>query len=180
MTSLTRHHRTALAGAALAVGLLASAGASAQNLRNCIDTLQGMPDYSRFVGAVIRTHLVNDFRNAREMTIFAPTNEAAGKLSQVLIDRVFPVTENQRDVDPVLGLAAVGVHTVPATMPITMLTNGLRMTTTGGSALVVTVTPGTPPVTTVTAANGVVARVVQPGIPCSNGVIHGIDTVLFK
>jgi uncharacterized surface protein with fasciclin (FAS1) repeats len=32
----------------------------------------------------------------------------------------------------------------------------------------------------ITAAEGVTARVTQADIPCSNGVIHGIDRVLIR
>ncbi|WP_431280720.1 fasciclin domain-containing protein [Humitalea sp. 24SJ18S-53] len=184
MKTMTRHCRTAtLAGTALAAGLFASTGASAQTpLRNCIDTLQGMPEYSRFVGAVIRSHLVQDMRNAQAITVFAPNNAAAAKVNPALIDRVFPMEESggPRTADPILSLAAIGVHTTNQRLPSATLTNGQSITTSGGTPLTVAVSNATPPVTTVTAANGVVATVVTAAIPCSNGAIYGIDTVLFR
>jgi len=169
-----------LAGTALMAGLVASTGASAQTpLRSCIDTLQGMPEYSRFVGAVIRSHVVNDLRNAQAITIFAPNNAAAAKLNPAIVDAVFPMQEGGgRTADPVLSLAAIGVHV--SNQRVAGLTNGQSIMTSGGTPLTVAVSNATPPVTTVSAVNGVVSTVTGPAIPCLNGTIYGLDTVLFR
>ncbi|HEV7267737.1 MAG TPA: hypothetical protein VGN83_22955, partial [Falsiroseomonas sp.] len=61
-----------LSALAVAVGGVAAPDASAQQ-RNCIDTLAGMSEFSRFVNGVIRTRGVAAIRNANSVTIFAPT-----------------------------------------------------------------------------------------------------------
>lgn len=178
-------HTAALRGLAMAAGLVAVAalpsGAAAQ-ARNCIDTLAGMSDYSRMVNAVTRSHMVNELRNAQNITIFAPTNSAINQVNPMLVDRLFPRGDSgSRDVDPVLASAAIQAHVVQNRMPAASLAQTGQVRTMAGTPLTFAGPSGTGEAgATITAAEGVTARIVQGDIPCANGVIHGIDRVLIR
>nr|WP_235913684.1 fasciclin domain-containing protein [Pseudoroseomonas coralli] len=166
----------------LALGMAAFAGlhaseASAQQ-KNCIDVLAGNKQFSRFVNGIVHTHLSNQMRNANEITIFAPTNDAVGHINQVLLDRLFPMEEgNSRQADPVLAPAAVGAHIVQGKHSREQLRHGANFTTVSGTPLSVQATGDT---LRVQGAGGTEARVTQADIQCSNGVIHAIDAPLLR
>lgn len=168
------------AGVAVA-GALLPAGAWAQE-RNCIDTLAGMPDYSRLVGAVTRSHMVSELRNMQNVTIFAPTNQAIDQVNPQLVDRLFPRDQagGGREADPVLASAAIQAHIVQGRIPASALGQGVRLTTMAGTPLTFAGPGGSERGAQITAGQNVTARVTQGDIPCSNGVIHGIDTVLIR
>lgn len=175
----------ALRGLAMAAGLAAAAalptGAAAQ-ARNCIDTLAGMSEYSRMVNAVTRSHMVNELRNAQNITIFAPTNQAINQVNPMIVDRLFPRADTgTREADPVLAAAAMQAHIVQQRMPAASLVQVGQVRTMAGTPLTFSGPRGAGEAgPTVTAAEGVTARVVQGDIPCANGVIHGIDRVLIR
>lgn len=167
------------AGVAMATAIFAP-GAQAQQ-RNCIDTLAGMPEYSRLVGAVTRSHMVNDLRNMQNITIFAPNNEAIDKVNPQLVDRLFPRDESGgREADPVLAAAAIQAHIVQGRIPAAALSQGISLTTLAGTPLSFSRPAGGEAGAQVTAAQNVTARVTRGDMPCANGVIHGIDSVLIR
>jgi uncharacterized surface protein with fasciclin (FAS1) repeats len=173
----------ALTCLSLAASLAAAlpTGAAAQ-ARNCIDTLAGMPDYSRMVNAVTHSHMVNDLRNMQNVTIFAPTNRAIDAVSSVVVDRLFPrdPAGGGRQADPILATAAIQAHVVQGRMPASALAQGVHLTTVAGSQLTVAAPATGERGATITGPGGVSARIVQGDIPCSNGVIHGIDGALVR
>lgn len=169
-----------LAASVAVAGTLLPAGAEAQQ-RNCIDTLAGMPEYSRLVNAVTRSHMVNDLRNMQNVTIFAPNNQAIDQVNPQLVDRLFPRDDSGgREADPVLAAAAIQAHIVQGRIPAAALGQFTRLTTLAGTPLSFTGPGGSERGAQVTAAQNVTARVTQGDIPCSNGVIHGIDGVLIR
>ena len=166
--------------AGLAVAAALPTGASAQP-RNCIDTLAGLQDYSRMVNAVTRSHMVNELRNAQNITIFAPTNQAINQVHPMIVDRLFPRADTgTREADPVLAAAAIQAHTVQNRMPAATLIQTRQANTMAGTPLTFAAAGTGEAGPTVSAAEGVTARVVQADIPCANGVIHGIDRVLIR
>jgi uncharacterized surface protein with fasciclin (FAS1) repeats len=167
----------ALGALAVAVGAVGAPGASAQQ-RNCIDTLAGMSEFSRFANGVVRAGAVSDFRNANSITIFAPTNDAlSGGARSVLIDRLFPVVDGNREPDRVLAPAAFQAHVVQGRRDSAALGQGGELTTVAGTPLRLSLANG---VLTVVEKGDVVARVTRADIPCSNGVIHAIDAPLIR
>lgn len=177
--------RTAPAIAAITLGLglalaLPTRDANAQS-RNCIDTLAGMPEYSRFVGAVARASLINDVHNMQNITLFVPTNTAIEQAPPGLVDRLFPRgNEGAREADPVLAGAALSAHIVEGRLPAAALATGVRVRTMAGTTISTTVPPGTERAVVITAGEGVSAKITQADVPCNNGVIHGIDRVLIR
>ncbi|WP_237216497.1 fasciclin domain-containing protein [Falsiroseomonas oryziterrae] len=140
-----------------------------------------MPEFSRMVGAVTRSHMANDLRFAQNITIFAPTNAAMDSVSPLVADRIFPRDESGvREADPVLAAAAINSHIVPGRIPAAALAEGLRLVTMAGTPITIGNTPGAERGVTVSAGPNVSARVVQRDIPCANGMVHGIDRVLVR
>ena len=177
ITASSALRATLLAAAAVAAGAVAAPGAQAQQ-RNCIDTLAGLPEFSRFVNAVVHTHVVQDFRQARDITVFAPTNDGLRRADPTLMDRLFPRDDmGQREADPVLAPAAIGAHVVTGRHDAAELGRGAQFTTVAGTPLTVTRTADG---LTVQGAAKMQARVIRLDIACSNGVIQGIDTVLIR
>lgn len=146
--------------------------ASAQ-LRSCVDTLAGMPDFSRFVNGIVRTSVAGSMRNAHEITIFAPTNAALNHMNAMLLDRLFPMQDGGRQADPILAPAAIGAHVVSGRLDTTALAAAGTLTSVAGTPITVTGTM-------VKGADGVEATITQPNIACSNGLIQGIDAPLIR
>jgi uncharacterized surface protein with fasciclin (FAS1) repeats len=143
-----------------------------------MDTLTADREFSRFVNGLVNTHLVQDFRQARDITIFAPTNNGLQRMNAVVIDRLFPRDEGgSRQADPVLAPAAVGAHVVQGRHSAAELARGQQFTAVSGTPLSTSGAGGT---VTVSGAGGTQARVTRADIACSNGVIHGIDAPLIR
>jgi uncharacterized surface protein with fasciclin (FAS1) repeats len=176
---------SALTGLALAAGLaatLALPGGAAAQQRNCIDTLAGMPDYSRMVNAVTHSHMVNELRTMQNITIFAPTNAAIDHVNPQIVDRLFPrdPSSGGRTADPLLATAAIQAHIVNGRIPAAALAQGVQLTSLAGTQLSIAAPGSGERSPTITAPGGVTARIAQGDIPCTNGVIHGIDAALVR
>lgn len=98
-------------------------------------------------------------------TVFAPTDEAFAALPQDALQELLRPENKQ------LLVQILTYHVVPASVQSSQLQSG-EVKTVGGEAVTVKVNSG----------SGVTvndARVVQPDIQASNGVIHAIDKVLL-
>jgi uncharacterized surface protein with fasciclin (FAS1) repeats len=167
----------ALCALAVTAGAVTAPSASAQQ-RNSIDVLAGMGEFSRFVNGVIRARAVADFRNANSITIFAPTNDAlSGGARSVLVDRIFPVVDGNREADPVLAPAAFQAHVVQGRHDAAALGQSGSLTTAAGTQLRHSSANGA---VTLAAQGDATARVTRADIACSNGVIHAIDAPLIR
>jgi uncharacterized surface protein with fasciclin (FAS1) repeats len=168
-------------GLGLAVGLTAAPSPASAQLRNCVDTLAGMPEYARFVNAITSSHMVNTVRGMQNITIFAPNNAAIDKVPPTLVDRIFPRDPggSGREPDPVLAPAALGAHIIQGRFPAAALAQGPQLTTQAGSTLSFSRPQGSQSLQ-VSAGQNVTASVVQGDVACANGVIHGIDSVLIR
>jgi uncharacterized surface protein with fasciclin (FAS1) repeats len=160
------------------VAVVAAAPVATAQPRNCIDTLAGLPEFSRFVNAVTLTHVGQDFRQAGNITVFAPTNDAVRHQNPTLMDRLFPRDDmGNIEADPVLAPAAIGAHVVVGRHGAAELARGQQFNTVAGTPLR---TMGSGETVTVQGAANIQARVTRPDIACSNGVIQGIDAVLIR
>lgn len=175
--------KTLAAGATAAVMTLSVHAAQAQN---CMDVLSRTPEAGSFVSALVRTGQTTLLRGSGPFTILAPTNEAVSKLPMHFRTGVFgTAASSEQDMDPVLAPAVVNAHIIDGKHMAAEVQAGpstQSMTTRNGNELRL-----------VRGADGrfslqpqgrgrraVEGHVVRADIPCSNGVIHLVDTVLVR
>jgi uncharacterized surface protein with fasciclin (FAS1) repeats len=174
-------------------GLAVAVAAAAMTLtvqvaqaQNCMDVLSRTPEASSFVAALTRTGQTSLLRGPGPFTILAPTNEAASKVSPNLRTSVFgSAAFSEQDMDPVLAPAVMNAHIIDGKHTAAEVQAGAStqsFTTRNGNELKL-----------VRGADGrfslqpqgrgrraVEGHVVRADIPCSNGVIHLVDTVLIR
>ncbi|WP_439598330.1 fasciclin domain-containing protein [Falsiroseomonas sp.] len=178
MTASRFSRRAAFGAAVFLAGAIGAQGAMAQNA-NCIDTIAGLPEASRFVGVASRVHVAQDLREASLFTVFVPTNAAIDAVRPALVPILFPVSgEGGAAVDPVLGPAAVNAHILQGRFTSAALAPGATVTVPSRAGTPITLSNNGGKVTLT--ANGVTATVVRADIPCANGVIHVIDHSLVR
>jgi uncharacterized surface protein with fasciclin (FAS1) repeats len=174
-------------------GLAVAAAATAMTLavhaaqaQNCMDVLSRTPEASSFVAALVRTGQTTLLRGSGPFTILAPTNAAVNKLPVSFRTNVFgSAASSEQEMDPVLAPAVVNAHIVDGKHTAAEVQAGAStqsVTTRNGNELKL-----------VRGADGrfslqpqgrgrraVEGHVVRADIPCSNGVIHLVDTVLIR
>jgi uncharacterized surface protein with fasciclin (FAS1) repeats len=172
--------KTFSAVAAAAAVMIAGGAAQAQN---CMEVLDRTPDAGRFVAALTRTGQTAVLRGSGPFTILAPTNEAASKTPQNIRNDVFGQGPTE-DMDPYLAPAVVSAHIidgkytsadVQGQSEVSFFTrNGNELKLVRGSDGRFALMPQG------RGRRAVEGHVVRADIPCSNGVIHLVDTVLIK
>src|SRR5262245_39401734 len=146
--------------------------------KNIIENAVNSADHTTLVAAVKAAGLVDTLQGAGPFTVFAPTNEAFGKLPAGTVDTLLK-TENKPTLTKVLTY-----HVVPGRLTATNLMKAVKdgggtakLTTVAGAELVVK--QAGPGKLSVTDAKGDVASVTIADVLQSNGVIHVVDTVLL-
>lgn len=167
----TRHmlRKMALASSFLALSALlliatamqATGGMKAE--KDIVDTAVSAGSFETLVSAVKAAGLVDTLKGDGPFTVFAPTDAAFAKLPKGTVEALLNDKEK---------LAAIlTYHVVPGQVMAKDVAGLSTAKTANGQSL------------TIKSENGVVmvdnAKVVQVDIPCSNGVIHVIDTVVM-
>jgi uncharacterized surface protein with fasciclin (FAS1) repeats len=156
-----------------------SAGAASKPApRDIVSTASATPDLSTLVAAVKAADLVATLQGAGPFTVFAPTNQAFGKLPAGTVDSLLK---------PEMKASLTGVltyHVVAGNVDAASLLKKIKAG--GGTATLTTVQGGTLTATpnnaggiTLTDANGGTAKVTAADLRQSNGVVHVIDGVLL-
>jgi uncharacterized surface protein with fasciclin (FAS1) repeats len=194
MMELLMSKRFALLAAAAVLALTASAaaplsaemsektvnvgGAPMYPSKNIIQNAVNSKDHTTLVAAVKAAGLVETLSGPGPFTVFAPTNEAFGKLPAGTVDNLLK-PENKGTLTKVLTY-----HVVPGRMTAVNLMKAVKdgegqanLKTVAGEDLIVK--PAGPGKLTITDAKGDVAMVTIADVLQSNGVIHVIDTVLL-
>jgi uncharacterized surface protein with fasciclin (FAS1) repeats len=156
----------------------ASASGGTQTASGTIaDTLGKSAEHSSFVGAVKAAGIEQTMSGAGAYTVFAPTNAAFQKLPAGAGESLMR-PESKGELTNVLTY-----HVVPGVVTSKDLSAALergggktRLATVGGATLNVSQADGA--ITISDGKNGV-ARVTQPDMMASNGVVHAIDAVLM-
>lgn len=130
---------------------------------NIVETTKAATNFTTFAKAIEAAGLTDTLKNAGPYTIFAPTDEAFAKLPAGTLDSLMA---NKEELKKVLLH-----HVVTGKLTSKEIAAVQSAPTMDGSALKVTAAGDK-----ITIEN---AKVVQPDIAASNGVIHGIDTVLI-
>ncbi|MEQ5787486.1 fasciclin domain-containing protein [Erythrobacter sp. NFXS35] len=144
---------------------------------NIVEVAQGDETFSTLVAAVTAADLGETLSGAGPYTVFAPTNDAFGKLPDGTVEQL--TTEDTETLKSILTY-----HVVEGSVDAATLTNaiaeagdaGYTINTVGGGTLTATVADGG---VVLTDATGNTANVTATDVAASNGVIHVIDTVLM-
>ncbi len=138
---------------------------SSQDKKDIVDTAVGAGSFNTLVTAVKAAGLVETLKGKGPFTVFAPTDEAFAKLPAGTVEGLLKDTEKLKQV----LLYHVVAGNVMAKDVVKL--NGKTAKTVQGSAAKITVKDGKVMVDN--------ANVVKTDIPCTNGVIHVIDSVIL-
>lgn len=133
--------------------------------KNLVSVVQGNSQFSKLTQALKSAGLIDTLQGPGPFTIFAPTDAAFAKLPQDAVRDLFK-PENKEVLVKILRY-----HVVQGSLPSSSLKSGELKSIEGGPINV-----------KVDSAKGVMvndAKVVQPDIQASNGVIHAIDNVIL-
>jgi uncharacterized surface protein with fasciclin (FAS1) repeats len=144
---------------------------------NVVEVAQADESFSTLVAAVTAAELGEVLSGEGPFTVFAPTNDAFGKLPEGTVEKL--TTEDVETLTAILQYHVVA-GSVDAETLTTAITEagegGYTIETVGGGTLTATVVDGA---VVLTDAAGGTATVTAVDVPATNGVIHVIDTVLM-
>jgi uncharacterized surface protein with fasciclin (FAS1) repeats len=152
-------------------------GAAMYPSRNIIENAMNSKDHTTLVAAVKAAGLVDTLQGAGPFTVFAPTNDAFGKLPAGTVDRLLK-PENKPMLTKVLTY-----HVVPGRITATDLMDWVKK---GNGTAVLKTVEGEPLRVTrngdslwIEDAKGGRSKITITNVLQSNGVIHVLDTVLM-
>jgi uncharacterized surface protein with fasciclin (FAS1) repeats len=137
----------------------------AAETQNIVQTAMAAEEFSTLCEALKAADLVEALERGGPYTVFAPTDEAFGKLPEGTLDELLKPESK----DQLTGV--LKHHVISGKMTATDVAGAESLTTISGTQLAVTVHDGAVMVGD--------AKVVQADIEASNGVIHAIDAVLL-
>ncbi|MGK7862670.1 fasciclin domain-containing protein [Falsiroseomonas sp. E2-1-a4] len=184
----------AAAGSLAAPGILRAQ--SVPPTATLADTMAGDSRFSRFLDLITRAGMVEDFRAAQPLTVFAPTDAAFSGAPANLLNQLTGATTSggsQESVDRQRLGALINYHIVPGAFRASeLMGNDRRLRTRNGADISITGTaesvqisnpaPGQQMAGFGSAGlnvNARPARVVSPNIVASNGVIHAVDQLMW-
>jgi len=184
--------KSALAGAALALGVAMTAasfvpsfaqdtktvgGAPMYASKNIIQNAMNSKDHTTLVAAVKAAGLVDTLEGKGPFTVFAPTNEAFAKLPKGTVETLLK-PENKAQLTKILTCHVVAADAMSSAINKMIKDDGgaHKVKTVGGCMLTVKNSGGT---IAITDEKGQTAKVTIADVKQSNGVIHVIDTVLL-
>ncbi|MFO8006989.1 MAG: fasciclin domain-containing protein [Candidatus Brocadiia bacterium] len=133
--------------------------------QDIVDTAVAAGQFDTLVAAVKAAGLVETLKGDGPFTVFAPTDEAFGKLPEGTVEDLLE-PESKSKLQDILTY-----HVVSGSVMAADVVELDSADTVQGGSLSIEVSDGTVMV------DG--ARVVQTDIECSNGVIHVIDSVMM-
>lgn len=141
------------------------------------EVASGDETFSTLVAAVTAAELGETLSGEGPFTVFAPTNDAFGKLPEGTVETL--TTEDTETLTSILTY-----HVVPGSIDAATLTaaiaeageDGYTVTTVGGGTFTASVVDEA---VVLTDATGAAATVTATDVEASNGLIHVIDTVLM-
>ena len=145
-------------------------GAAMFPSKNIVQNAVNSKDHTTLVAAVKAASLVDTLSGKGPFTVFAPTNDAFGKLPAGTVDNLVK-PENKATLTKILTY-----HVVPGKLEASSLTNGKKLKTVEGEELTVKLADGK---VWIVDAKGGTAAVTIANVNQSNGVIHVVDTVLM-
>jgi uncharacterized surface protein with fasciclin (FAS1) repeats len=164
-----------IAGLFVFVALL-STKANAQQ-KDIVDVAAGSPAHTTLVAAVKAAGLVETLKGKGPFTVFAPTNDAFGKLPAGTVETLLK-PENKGMLTGILTYHVVAGKLDAKAVGAAIKAGGgkAELTTVAGGKLTASVENGK---VKITDAKGNSAYVTAADLNASNGVIHVIDSVLL-
>ncbi len=152
-------------------------GAAMYPARDIIDNAVNSKDHTTLVAAVKAAGLVDTLKGAGPFTVFAPTNEAFGKLPAGTVDTLVK-PENKDALTKILTCHVVAgrLSTADIRRQIKAGNGKAMMTTVQGETLTATLHGSQ---AMMTSEKGGAAMITIPNVFQSNGVIQVIDAVLM-
>lgn len=138
--------------------------------KDIVDNAAGSADHTTLVAAVKAAGLVETLKGAGPFTVFAPTNDAFGKLPAGTVDKLLK---------PEMKATLTGIltyHVVAGAYKSTDLKDGQKLKTVQGEELTIGYKDGK---WTVKDAKGGMANITIADVISSNGVTYVIDAVLM-
>jgi uncharacterized surface protein with fasciclin (FAS1) repeats len=198
MTSM--HRRGFLALGSLAAGSLAAPAAlRAQSLTNIADTMAGDTRFTRFLDIITRATLVEDFKEAGPITVFAPVDQAflnapAGILQDLL--QIGQSRGGQTGGDASernRWVALINYHVVPGVFEPSQISGAdRRLRTKNGADIQISGSPGSMQISNPAPAqqvggfgafgaqaNATPASVLGQPTRATNGIIYPINQILW-
>ena len=144
---------------------------------NIVGVAAGNEAFSTLVAAVTAAELVETLSGEGPFTVFAPTNDAFGKLPEGTVESLL-TPESKDALTGILTYHVVaGKFEAAAVVEAINNNNGtFTVTTVQGGTIDLSLSDGS---VVLTDAKGGQATVVIPDVAASNGVIHAIDTVVM-
>ena len=144
---------------------------------NIVGVAAGNEAFSTLVAAVKAAGLVETLSGDGPFTVFAPTNDAFGKLPDGTVDNLLK-PESKDQLTAVLTYHVVSGKFEASAVIEAINANGGKFTvdTVQGGKIDLSLNNGS---VTLTDANGNTSVVVIPDVAASNGVIHAIDSVVM-
>lgn len=133
--------------------------------KDVVKVAVGSKDHTTLVAALKQAELVTALSNAGPFTVFAPTNDAFGKLPAGTVDGLMK-DDKKADLQNILQY-----HVTTSALKAEFLTDGMSLGMVNGDNLAVSVKDGK------IMLNG--SATIIASIPASNGMIHVIDAVLL-
>jgi uncharacterized surface protein with fasciclin (FAS1) repeats len=135
--------------------------------KDIVHTALAAGSFKTLAAALQAADLVDTLKGPGPFTVLAPTDEAFAKLPAGTVESLLK-PENKAKLAAVLGY-----HVIPGKFTAAQVVqlNGKSVKTVEGSTAAVKLSGGSVMIND--------ARVVKTDIPCTNGVIHVLDTVLL-
>ncbi len=140
------------------------------------EVASGNDNFKTLVAALGAANLVETFSEAGEYTVFAPTDDAFGKLPEGTVNAL--VTTEKETLKAVLAY-----HVIPAVVDAASLVKAIKannnyymMQTLGGQTIVATIKGEN---VQLIDGNGNRSTIILTDVKASNGIIHAIDTVVM-
>lgn len=161
--------KKALLAVAAAALVLSSSATSFAGCGTCdksiVEVAAGADNFKTLVAAVKAADLVETLGSKGPFTVFAPSDEAFGKLPKGTVAELVKPENKQK------LISILTYHVVPGKVMAKDVVKLSEAKTVQGSEAKIAVKDGTVMVDK--------AKVVKTDIPCKNGVIHVIDSVIL-
>ncbi|MEM0897150.1 MAG: fasciclin domain-containing protein [Verrucomicrobiota bacterium] len=147
------------------LSLVLATNVAAADRKDIVDTAVGAGSFKTLAAALGAAGLVDTLKGDGPFTVFAPTDEAFAKLPEGTVESLLKPENKDQLVD------ILTYHVVSGEVPFSVAAGLDKAEALNKKSIAVSVTGGTLTLNE--------SKVIENDIPCTNGIIHVIDTVLL-